>query len=184
LLLSTILILAPPAEKVSAAGDKPQALSFVEEFGLTRGIREEFFRYEQPSQSAPPDLLVRSVLASRGLFRAWSQEDMRRDLLVQLLEEKGARQLLEVHWSSGEVWFNKERFEELLGWLALFDLVVVASELTDTEVAKLAVAHAAAVCDLVAQAEESGYRVDNLLSLLPQPKVKPRARRKKTDETH
>jgi len=69
------------------------------------------------------------------------------------------RWLTGVNVSEGESWFNKEQFEEMVGWLQVPSLIVGAEGKGSVAALSEAVNQ---VCDL---AEESGYNLDRYLAL-------------------
>ena len=78
------------------------------------------------------------------------------DRLAQLFDNQLISSFLLVHDDGGTLWFNKERFEELLAWLAL---QVAFESAQDEQV------HLVPVVELEALAAAAGYRVRTFLKL-------------------
>ncbi len=88
-----------------------------------------------------------------------------RAVLQRLLQDGDVRRFLQVNRYQDVLWFNRESFAELLGWL-LVAAVVEAQAVVgrpDAEVAGLIAARYAIVRRLRRAAEGSGYRVERLL---------------------
>jgi hypothetical protein len=64
-------------------------------------------------------------------------------------------------------WFNRERFEDLIGWLYLTDMIAYGAENGDEKHLRERMAESyGIVTDLFARAETAHYRTDIFRSLL------------------
>jgi hypothetical protein len=106
---------------------------------------------------------LRALLGHHTLLLDQPQ-DCGGERLGELLRDSGVRAFIHIHVSDGQEWFNRERFEDLIGWLFLTAAVPV--EETGMEgrpaVERLFRLHDAAQC-LIRDAEKAGYRPDVLL---------------------
>jgi len=97
-------------------------------------------------------------------------------VLTELLKDDEVQQFLGVNRYRDVLWFNKEAFEDLLWWLLLAAVVDLRSR-TDAPGGQLALGHAhATVARLLAEAEASGYQLEELLRRLQS--EEPRAARR------
>jgi len=143
------------------------------EFGLERIIettmhacRESNPRLESPWGSGTGVLLLGILLAHQSLFANSDEKDLPQRVKT-LFDDEKARQFLLVHWINGSEWFNKERFEDLIGWLYLTDMLSCCTEtLDDKSLRQIITRGHAMVIDLLAKAETAHYRTDIFVSLL------------------
>ncbi|AJE04222.1 alpha-amylase family glycosyl hydrolase [Geobacter pickeringii] len=128
------------------------------EFGLLRALNDVVAggaeEIDLPWTAAETASLMAVILRHRTFFAGERESVMRK-----LLADRDAARFLGVHASGGVRWFVKERFEELLAWLTLAELVTRREELPARRLAALTVA----VSELAARAAAGGYRVDHLL---------------------
>lgn len=143
------------------------------EFGLSGNIetmlhssRESRSTLESPWGSGTEAMLLGILLAHRSLFTARSGEGGQ-EPAIALTEDEKVRQFLLVHWSNDVEWFNRERFEDLVGWLYLADIIAFGAEAEDEKLfrEKIAASYGLAT-DLIALAETARYRFDIFRSLL------------------
>lgn len=143
------------------------------EFGLERTIETTIhaFRESKPQLETPWDsgtavLLLGLLLAHQSMFVGSDEKELPQRFKT-LFEDEKARQFLLVHWSNGSEWFNKERFEDLMGWLYLVDMFSYCAETFDAKQLRKIMTHGyAMVMDLVAKAETAHYRTDIFGSFL------------------
>jgi glycosidase len=132
-----------------------QSRTWLDEWLLGRSIARVL--RELGANEADADRFVSAVKVAVA-EQAWHAEtplDGGR-LVSRLLADDEARRFMGVNRYQGVLWFNKERFDELLDWLQLAATLQQAENLAACERlgAKLAVA-----------ASEAGYQVDKLLTL-------------------
>jgi hypothetical protein len=143
------------------------------EFGLDRIIemtmhecRESNPLLESPWGSGTGVLLLGILLAHQSLFAGRDEKDLPQRVKTLFVDEK-ARQFLLVHWCNGSEWFNRERFEDLTGWLYLTDMLSYCAEALDDKSLRQVITRGhGMVMDLLAKAETAHYRNDIFGSLL------------------
>ncbi|MEE8441212.1 MAG: hypothetical protein V3S41_05775 [Spirochaetia bacterium] len=152
-LLTTWLLLAPLAEVYqSAAG-------ICDEWGLGRRAARGF--QAEPAEDSWLQLL-RLLVSNRGWWRTLHSAG---DLLADLIHDSDATSFLGFNEYKRTVWFNRERFEELVWWLYATALIDQCSESLDkggAGCAGLLDLHTI-VTDLRTAAVTSGYEVSKLL---------------------
>ena len=142
------------------------------EFGLERIIemtmhacRESTPPLESPWGSGTSALLLGVLLAHQS--PSGSDEKDLPQRVKRLFDDEEAQQFLLVHRSNRSEWFNRERFEDLIGWLYLTDMLSYGAETFDDKLLRKIITHGhAMVMDLVAKAETAHYRTDIFGSLL------------------
>ena len=123
-------------------------------YGLCRPLAD--FVFGESGQGRQAEVWLSQLCSAAGLGHLiWSTEAAP-DRLAQLFDNQLIRSFLLVHEDGGTLWFNKERFEELLAWLAL----QVSFESARTEAGQLV-----PVTGLKALAAAAGYRVRTFLKL-------------------
>jgi glycosidase len=143
------------------------------EFGLNRtvemivhGSREGRPLLASPWGSGTEIMLLGILLAHQYFFTVRSEETISQRVIA-LFEDEKAREFLLVHWSNGVEWFNRERFEDLIGWLYLTDMIAYGAENGDEKHLRERMAESyGIVTDLFARAETAHYRTDIFRSLL------------------
>ena len=152
-LLTTWLLLAPLGEVYqSAAG-------ICDEWGLAKRASRGF-QAASIDESWPQ--LLRLLLSNRGWWRNLHSAG---DLLAELIHDSEVTSFLGFNEYNGTVWFNRERFEELVWWLYAIALIDQCGESLDegeASCAQLLGLHAIAT-DLRAAAAASDYKVSKLL---------------------
>lgn len=111
-------------------------------------------RFQMTEEMAPRSAsLVEAVCAISPLpIETWFSNDAVRTYLL-------------VHSSGGTVWFNKERFEELLAWYGFVSRIISGKKITATLLTTFKKEYMAQ-CRL---AQHAGYRVELFKTLLTQP---------------
>ncbi|MEE8441520.1 MAG: alpha-amylase family glycosyl hydrolase, partial [Spirochaetia bacterium] len=152
-LLTTWLLLAPLAEVYQTAA------GICDEWGLGRRATRGF--QAEPIEDSWLQLL-RLLLSKRGW---WRTQHSAGDLLADLIHDSDATSFLGFNEYNGTVWFNRERFDELVWWLYAIALIDRCSESlgkNDDGCAGLLELHAI-VTNLRTAAVTSGYEVSKLL---------------------
>lgn len=131
----------------------PLADDALERFGLLRPLAAFVAAEAQSSHQAGvwPARLCSAAAIARELWFERADESVQRLFQHQLI-----RDFLLVHDDGGMVWFNKERFEELLAWLTL---LVVFDQSRGASMPSIPVE------ELRELATAAGYRVRTLLKL-------------------
>ena len=146
------------------ADSAQQSVSWIDEWLLGR-VQSEVFRAlgSDENQAARQALLVKRMVAHQRWFDM-PVVDRSYALLEELLGDTGVQQLLRVNRYQGVLWFSKEQFEEMLGWLRfLADVSLHAEQPADADVR-----HAAAeqtITDLRRAGDASGYQIAKLLQV-------------------
>lgn len=88
-------------------------------------------------------------------------------ILVAWLKDSEVQQFMRVNRHREVLWFNKEAFEQLLGWMLTLAVVEIsaAAELSAAEVARKIVACYDIVQELQRLGQESGYQIAKLLEI-------------------
>ena len=173
LFLMLFLILHRISEVTEPEGPLSTSAIRYHEFGLERIIETTMHAYresnpqlESPWGSGTGVLLMGILLAHQYLVAGKDEKDLTQPVKT-LFEDEKARRFLLVHWSNGSEWFNKERFEDLTGWLYLTDMFsYCAKPLDDKSLRQIITRGHAVVMDLSAKAETARYRTDIFASLL------------------
>ena len=92
-------------------------------------------------------------------------------LLQSLLSDEALQQFLQVNRYQGILWFNKESFEELLGWLFVLAVIEVSAA-SEPNCAQVDAAYETVLALLRAQ-EASAYQVERLLEAARQGLTEP-----------
>ncbi|GFO54541.1 alpha-amylase [Geomonas sp. Red276] len=161
LLLNAFLVLHRVAELFDGEDAPPEAHEVLDHLGLGRPVVEAFASLPDPAETAPhlspvdwSDLL--RVLLRHQQFLADYRQEGERESLTELLEDPAAGGFVLLHESDGVDWFNKERFEILLDWLARTARYAKAPG-GEPEAVAARLAELAAV---------AGYRLDHFLEQL------------------
>jgi hypothetical protein len=173
LFLILFLILHRISEVTEPEGPLSTSAIRYHEFGLERIIETTMHAYresnpqlESPWGSGTGVLLMGILLAHQYLVAGKDEKDLTQPVKT-LFEDEKARRFLLVHWSNRLEWFNKERFEDMTGWLYLTDMFsYCAKPLDDKSLRQIITKGNAMVMDLSAKAETARYRTDIFVSLL------------------
>ncbi|HQB39797.1 MAG TPA: alpha-amylase family glycosyl hydrolase [Deltaproteobacteria bacterium] len=87
-------------------------------------------------------------------------------LIASAFELPEGQSFLQVHESGGMVWFNKERFEALINWLALIELYDTIASPPGRAVSSRLAAVAQQWADMLDSAAHAGYRTQLFLTLI------------------
>ncbi|KAF0219590.1 MAG: hypothetical protein FD174_1845 [Geobacteraceae bacterium] len=161
------------AGKLAAVEDYPKtAASWLDELGLARAFGDLFLQAPaaggktQPQDREEAVGLLRLLLSRQRFFEGWEMEEAHarfRDLFTDSV----AREFLRCHWSGGFEWFNKERFELLLAWLATVEAIRLARAAgKGKRLPSAATSLREEVLALCDTALEAGYQPGRFLSLL------------------
>jgi glycosidase len=95
------------------------------------------------------------------------KENLPHQLLESWLGDVKVQQLLQVNRYQGNLWFNKEVFEQLLWWMVVVATITVSADpdRSAAEVSEEIVAAYDLVKKLQRAAEESGYQIEALLEI-------------------
>ncbi len=114
--------------------------------------------------------LVRTLMVRQRWFDLPAPDTAARaqSLAQALFFDADARQYLGVNRYNGTLWFNKESFDRLMGWLMVLAWLDQADP--DTPQARAQIAQASAVIQALQRAgQASGYQVERLLNMLNAP---------------
>jgi glycosidase len=170
LLLAAWLILHEAGSLAAVEEQQMVIVSWLGELGLERAFRE--LAMNPPAEAAASvlgdegiALLLRPIIRWQSFFAQWEMKDASARFTL-LFADPGAREFLECHPYEEQEWFNRERFNILLGWLVRVEEISMAPVAEPGEVT----GESALLCKwhhlLQALAEESGYRLDRFLALL------------------
>ncbi len=165
LLLVTALALGQLGKVTGIPEHASRSAGLINEFGLGRVMAELFAAARSGELTAPvldaesSVLLVKALVAQQQFFVEWDA-DLCQERLALLFADPRVRQFLQVHWSDGVEWFNRERFELLVQWLYLMAIIPLGTvSVNKTALVREMVRLHAAAQELVAAAEACGYRV-------------------------
>ncbi len=85
-------------------------------------------------------------------------------IMQTLLQDNEVQRFIQVNRYQGVLWFNKESFEELAGWLLMLSTLHSLVALAEEEAAQQIVGHFPVIQGLLRAERASGYRVDKLLA--------------------
>ncbi len=149
------------------ASFEEQSAELLGKYGLARAVEEKLNVVSgdwPPTVDARSAMLLLRIMIRRQLFFSGLEEKGFEEGLRQLFADPEASDFLFVHESDGIEWFNKERFEVLLGWLFLAVTAGLGTRANEWP-AELAAYHQG-MLDLQAIAEKAGYRVRVFLDSL------------------
>jgi hypothetical protein len=94
-------------------------------------------------------------------------------VLASLLKENEVHHILQINRYNDILWFNKESFEEMLGWLMLEATVEISSDpvRSPSEIVKDLEDCYETVKSLEEAEKKSGYQVEKLLEILRESKT-------------
>ncbi len=163
-ILITWLFLDCLKEALSKNGDK--SCDLIDDLRLSAKIRDCFSELNVDAGTASYETrLIRELLEVDDEIRNKSIEWM----LLHLLKKKSAQELIGVNFFQGSQWFNKERFEDLLGYLTLtccMNLNSIDIEISRREIDKNMKNLVTSALSIVKAAKTSEYRLGELLTFL------------------
>jgi hypothetical protein len=110
--------------------------------------------------------VVRILIAHQRWYEAGVPSAQRAyQILVSWLRDRAVQQFLQVNRFGGKLWFNKESFEQLLGWMLTVAAVEISANpaLTEDAVARKIVAAYDLLSQLQRAADASEYQIAGLL---------------------
>ncbi|MBM4394518.1 MAG: alpha-amylase, partial [Deltaproteobacteria bacterium] len=148
-------------------GSVPRTAAWLEDFGILRAAMR--FLGGVPAAvggAGVPDGLLLRLLVARPGFVAEAKADAA-GAVRAVFSDPIVREAVGLHWSGGHEWFNKERFEDAVAWLARIAAI-------DAKPGAAAGLRRTAEA-LVAAAEAAGWRADRLVPALAASKPPPAA---------
>jgi len=182
LLLALYLVLRRTATAEGATEPVLTPVQIAVQVGLFNALKEFFAKiavsspnYRSPWEDGAEVALLQALL-SHDSFLADQMQTPEEEHLAALWRDVSVAQFIRLHTSGGIDWFNRERFEDLIGWLFLTAAATRegAGKGGRTAIEGLLLLHGAAQ-SLTADAEKAGYRPDMLLAIR---KVKPSSGKK------
>jgi glycosidase len=166
LFLAFYLILHRIGELGGESDFAVRSADWLDQFGMTRVLLTTFHQFQGTAGTAPlwgsgtELLMMRILLAHQSLF-ADRDATTRSKLMNALFADELAKQFLLVNRSNGEEWFNKERFEDLMQWLYLTDMISLCAQTVDASLTteRFALGYET-VIDYISKAESAHYRTD------------------------
>ncbi len=139
--------------------------AFMEEWLLDRKMYDV---YRALGFSEQDTMLTVGIIRILTEFQNWWHENGRTisDTLEELLESEDIRSWIQVNRYHDVLWFNKEMFEYLMGWLFTVGILGALSELEDEkEITTSLREQHRTIAKLLSASQDSGYQLENLLSL-------------------
>ena len=169
LLLAAWLILHDAGSLAAAEEQQMVIVSWLGELGLERAFRELAGKASGETGASAcggeeSALLLRATLRWQNFFGGWEMKDAFNRFTL-LFADPGAREFLNCHAYEEHEWFNRERFDILLGWLVKVDTKSLAATFGPEKVDEIALL-GKALHNLQAAAAEGGYRLDRFLDML------------------
>ncbi|MGB9754698.1 alpha-amylase family glycosyl hydrolase [Roseiflexus castenholzii] len=139
-----------------------QSRSLIDEYLLGRALQAALVEFGYSDDVAADAVqLVRALTAHQNWHEEYANDG--RALAAALMADGDVQAFTRVNRFQGVLWFNKERFERLLHWLNLIAAVALqVAEPHDADTIRAACARL--VASLMEAAEQSGYRVEQLLA--------------------
>lgn len=139
-----------------------QSRSLIDEYLLGRTLQTALAEFGYSDDvAADAVLLVKALTAYQDWYKEAAEDG--RALAAVLMADGDVQSFTRVNRFQGVLWFNKERFERLLRWLELIAAVTLKAEtLPDADAIRASCARL--VESLTEAAEQSGYRVEQLLA--------------------
>lgn len=141
-----------------------QSVSWIDEWLIGRIMADVFREMGSDDGEATRRVLLVKRLVAYGRWFDQPEVDRAYNVLEMLLADGGVQQLIGVNRYQGTLWFSRERFEELLGWMQFLATVEAESEPESDDEAFLG-GVARTIATLRQAAEQSGYQVSKLLQL-------------------
>jgi len=158
----------------SDRGYEQQGAAWMDEWLLGSVISQTFQSLGCDAESARREAdLVKILVSHRQVLGSPQQKERIQPDLRSLFFEPEVQQFLEFNWYDGILWFNKERFEELMEWLLLvsiFDLMTTFA-LIDQKLADAIRERYSVFRRVCRRAERSGFRVERMLASLTKPRA-------------
>jgi glycosidase len=170
LLLAAWLILHGAGSLAAVEEQQLVISSWLGELGLERAFRELAMQACGETGAFPLDgegiaLLLRPIIRWQSFFAGWEMKDASTRITL-LFADPGAREFLKCNVYEEHEWFNRERFNTLLCWLASVGAISMACGVEPGGMTKGYSLPSKGSHLLRALAEESGYRLDRFLLLL------------------
>jgi hypothetical protein len=140
-----------------------QSRSLIDEYLLGRALQAALVEFGYSDDIAADAVQLVKILTTRQRWHATFAEE-RRTLASELMSDGDVQSFTRVNRFQGVLWFNKERFERLLRWLDLIAVATLQAEATpDADAIRADCAQT--IERLIDAAEQSGYRVEQLLAV-------------------
>ena len=139
--------------------------AFLEEWLLDRKMYDVYRALELSEQDT---MLTVGIIRILTEFQNWWRENGRplSEILEDLLESEDIRSWIQVNRYHDVLWFNKEMFENLMGWLFTVGILGALSETEDeVEIEKILQEQYLTISRLIKASHASDYRLDKLMNL-------------------
>jgi glycosidase len=172
LFLAFYLILHRVGELGGESDFAVRSADWLDEFGLARVLRTTFHQFQETSGLAPlwgsgTEVQMMQILLTQQTFFTDRNATSRSKRMNALFDDEKAKKFLLVNRSNGVEWFNKERFEDLIHWLYLADMIAFCTETVDeNEIRENFARIYRTVIDYMSKAEIAHYRTDYFRSSL------------------
>jgi len=159
--LLAALVIRPLGEVIGAGGAAEQSRAWVDEWLLGSVVADALGDLGADEATAWRAVAAVKVLVTLDEALAQADGDAHR-LLSSLLRDEAARTMLRVNRHQGSLWFSREGFEELLGWMLMADALRPAVDPGDRPPPTEEVTQAM-VLALYSAMEKSNFTVEGLL---------------------
>jgi hypothetical protein len=172
LFLALYLILHRIGELEGKSDFAVRSADWLDQFGLARVLRTAFHQFQGTEGLAPlwgsgTEVQMMQILLTHQAFLADRDAKAGSKRMNALFDDEKAREFLLVHRNNGVEWFNKERFEDLMLWLYLTDMVSWCAETVDeSRISEMLALGYESIIDYVSKAESAHYRTDIFRSSL------------------
>jgi hypothetical protein len=140
-----------------------QSRSLIDEYLLGRALQAALVEFGYSDDIAADAVQLVKILTTQQRWHATFAEEYR-TLASTLMSDGDVQSFTRVNRFQGVLWFNKERFERLLRWLDLIAVAALQAEATpDADAIRADCAQT--IERLIDAAEQSGYRVEQLLAV-------------------
>jgi len=140
-----------------------QSRSLIDEYLLGRALQAALVEFGYSDDIAADAVQLVKILTTQQRWHATFAEEYR-TLASTLMSDGDVQSFTRVNRFQGVLWFNKERFERLLRWLDLIAVATLQAEATpDADAIRADCAQT--IERLIDAAEQSGYRVEQLLAV-------------------
>jgi hypothetical protein len=148
----------------SGGGRAGEGRALMDELLLGKAMKECLINLGLNEGEAGRDVLLVRVLAAH---QDWSRgADDPGQALLSVLEDYDVRSWVGVNDFGGRTWFNRESFEKLMYWLFACSVVRSVGSHTVSASARMISRDFREVHDLLKRSEESGYDLEEFISLL------------------
>ncbi|MCX5809300.1 MAG: alpha-amylase family glycosyl hydrolase [Proteobacteria bacterium] len=141
--------------------------SWIDEWKLGLIITDTLMECGYDEQQSTWSLLTTKILTTHQSCLIKSKEGQILTLLESLFSDPEVQHFLQVNRYKEALWFNKESFEQLMGWIFIVSIITLFSDpsLSARDATNEVISHFKTVNQLLNISEQSNYQVEKLLEI-------------------